>query len=281
MRLSKSRPSHWSQVSNRFIYGDPGPKKLDPPTEASSSPSDNSRNSAFAAMKACSSSGDISTPNSAHASQLLNRLDTRGAFHHLLLGCRHDDYPFLVRPRVATGVCGSVWEPLLPSASRRERTTDYSERTLVHGAERSRADGRGGVHFAQRKNVPMPRAPNARIAQCRGADGEIIEGSRGAAMVASFATTATMNTDQGISSFRPDFAQICRKWIRTQKGRKRFSASDLQVTGRGGQDLNLWPPGYEPASYQTAPPASLCCLPLHPKCLQTGKAARKNITRLS
>ena len=31
MRLSKSRPSHWSQVSNRFIYGDPGPKKLDPP----------------------------------------------------------------------------------------------------------------------------------------------------------------------------------------------------------------------------------------------------------
>ena len=112
-------------------------------------PSDNSRNSAFAAMKACSSSGDISTPKlSACLAQLLNRLDTRGALHHLLLGCRHDDYPFLVRPRVATGVCESVWEPLLPSASRRERTTDYSERTLVHGAERSRADGREGAFIS-------------------------------------------------------------------------------------------------------------------------------------
>lgn len=93
-----------------------------------------------------------------------------------------------------------------------------------------------GRSFRSKKNVPMPRAPNARIAQCRGADGEIIEGSRGAAMVASFATTATMNTDQGISSFRPDFAQICvENGSERKKGRKRFQlpTCKLLVAGAG------------------------------------------------
>ena len=237
MRLSKSRPSHWSQVSNRFIYGDQGPKKLDPPTEASSSPSDNSRNSAFAAMKACSSSGDISTPNSAHASRNSSIVWIRAV--RSIISC--SVAAMMITPfssdRASRPVSANQYGNRFcrPQAAANERPITANERSCMEPNEAGQMGVRGRS-FRSKKNVPMPRAPNARIAQCRGADGEIIEGSRGAAMVASFATTATMNTDQGISSFSPDFAQICvENGSERKKGRKRFQlpTCKLLVAGAG------------------------------------------------
>ena len=96
----------------------------------------------------------------------------------------------------------------------------------MHGAERSRTDGREGAFISLKEKRADASIAVARIAQCRGADGEIVEGSHGAAMVASFATTATMNTDQGISSFRPDFAQIC---VENGSERKKRSKSVFQL----------------------------------------------------
>ena len=106
----------------------------------------------------------------------------------------------------------------------------------MHGAERSRTDGREGAVISLKEKRADASIAVARIAQCRGADGEIVEGSHGAAMVASFATTATMNTDQGISSFRPDFAQICvENGSERKKGRKRFQlpTCKFMVAGAG------------------------------------------------
>ena len=41
----------------------------------------------------------------ADLAKLLNRLDARGALHHLLLGSRHSSSPFLFRPSFLDDAC--------------------------------------------------------------------------------------------------------------------------------------------------------------------------------
>ena len=120
-------------------------------------------------------------------------------------------------------------------AAANERPITANERSCMEPNEAGQMGVRGAFISLKEKRADASIAV-ARIAQCRGADGEIVEGSHGAAMVASFATTATMNTDQGISSFRPDFAQICvENGSERKKGRKRFQlpTCKFMVAGAG------------------------------------------------
>ena len=108
----------------------------------------------------------------------------------------------------------------------------------MHGAERSRTDGREGAFISLKEKRADASIAVARIAQCRGADGEIVEGSHGAAMVASFATTATMNTDQAFHRLARILPRFVSKMDPNAKRSKRFQLPTCKLLV-AGQDLNL------------------------------------------